>query len=509
MKTWLWLGAVMGFMTALAVSGCRGGGASGGPDALDGQADVLSPDGSRHDASSLDESAWLPDDLPLFNTDIGRFVGYPSFCMSKCTTQALPDWCDDVWNCATEFYNGVCGLDEAKRLLEEGLCPPRDRSVIREGERLILGGDPAHKTTLPHGAQCPEGFERLPQDWKPDPASWFQPTCWDVGYATRIPEPASLDGQYILSGLDAFYLADPGAIWAQSLLWVSAGGYQNGPPWIAAPWPDGALLAYPPPAIEDGKMKVCAAKDAPWVDMDKREVVAQYGEFFTRVVIRKFETASGCIIPWLDVLTYCCGPILMLWPEEITELRASLDEQCRAARDYLIKKAENSPFEQDKLLVDDFAFEVVAPRARGLQWMGLRPVEWQPEGRPDVRRVHFEPELLSCAEAPACQVGLGRVYLHHYYPECDKVLYDGKDEEDYDALRRCLLATLCGRYNVSSMKLELDSAGYPSVITKMSYTWCLRDQVQEGQDWYYPCEPMVFTSPYRTPDEVAKDIPPP
>ncbi len=385
-----------------------------------------------------------------------------------------------------EFYNGVCGLDEAKRLLEEGLCPPPDRSVIREGERLILGGDPAKKTTLPPGAECPAGFERLPQDWKPEPGLWFRPTCWDVAYATRIPEPAILDGQYILSGLDAFYLADPGATWAASLEWINAGAYYWAVPLLPKPWPEGALQAYPAPTIEDRKMRVCAAKDAPWVDMDRREVVAQYGGFFVNVRVRNFRTDTGCTIPWFDIMTYCCGPILMLWPEEIAELRASLGKRCEAIRDYYEYLDETSMYPQDKGWAEKFFDAVVAPRTKGLEWMGLKPTV-RSYGPPGNGHLSWEPEVPTTARDPACQVCLGHEYLW-FFSECDTVFNDGEDPDDYEIRRQCLLSTICGA-NVSyapMFELELDGNGYPSLIIKGSYA-----------------------SPYRTPDEVAKDIPPP
>ncbi len=483
MKTWLWLGAVMGFMTALAVSGCRGGGASEGPDMFD----VLAL-----------EAGLPPGDVAVQDSDSGPREATGSYEVIICDPPqwvALPPFCEggdyvSEWQCAMEYYTGVCGLDEARRLLKEGLCPPPDRSVVREGERLILGGDPDKKTTLPRGAHCPEGFERLPQGFRPDPASWFQPTCWGVGYATRIPEPAVLDGKYILAGLDAFYLAYPGAGTVSALNVLNEVGIQR--LWeYATPWPDPALGkyqpfgGYPPPTIEEGKMKVCAAKDAPWVDMDRREVVAQFGGFFVDVHIQNFQTDSDCVIPRLTVRSYCCGPILMLWPEEIAVLRSALVEQCKETR----KRAEEEAKKWGTEHKEQWGLFVVAPRTKGLEWLGF-----DPERSPWTEGPNGP---WTCSEAAACEVCVAMNSGCH-----------GVSHDAYDDARSCLLSSPAYGETVAkigSLNLELDENGYPVSVSKTyAHTcthinpWCPRE-----------CQHETVGVPYRTPDEVAKDIPPP
>ncbi len=492
-------GVVTGLLWGLALLGCGGEGRSRGPDAFEGQADVLAPDGTAPvggDGRASGSDGFDSDAVVGWpGTDTG-WVGVPSFCYSG-------DY-DHQADCTTEFFNGICGLNEAKRLLQEGLCPPPDRSVIREGERLILGGDPLNKTTLPPGAECPTGFERLPRITTPDPGSWFQPTCWGVGYATRVPEPAILEGKYLLSGLDAFSLGDPGAFWAQPFDYlnnIGKGGFE-GDAWddyyisnyLDQLWPDVALGAHPPPTIVDGKMQVCAAKDGPWVDMEKREVVAQFGGFFTEVGIDNFQTANGCVIPWLIVETYCCGPILMLWPEDIAELRSdpALAEECVRRRE-LLEQSPHCGGEGRRPEDCGWLQRVVAPRTRGLEWMGWKAEEdWIGVSDPD-----------TCANSPTCQVCTA---YNGNLEECEWKIDPYEDPEAYS---QCLLSA--GPYILAvpwgGFALELDENYHPISIVK-SYSENCR-YVKDSYDGAIQCDHWTVSVPYRTPDEVAKDIPPP
>lgn len=514
MRKRLRLGGLTALIVGLSGVACQQSGQSPG-----GDRDV--PVDESLDVADSKDGCVAKDNPPVGGKDIG-WVGGPHFCEMR----------PDFQECSTIFFNGICGLNEAERLMELGQCPPADRSVIGEGQRLILGGDPAHKTTLPEGAQCPQGFERLPRVVLPHEACGFQPTCWEVGAATRIPEPAILDGKYILSGLDAIYLADPLAGWSNAhhlfelneygfdnRLWGGANGWEslanvprrcegtleNGECqgcWVLDdPWPSLALQATPPPAVEDGRMKVCAAKEGPWIDMDRREVVAQYGGFFTDVIIRDFRTGE-CTLPVLRMRTHCCGPILMLWPEEIAELRASLEPICLEKRAKAMEEASKhgtEPF---------YGAFVVAPRTRGLVYSGFA-AEWY----------WGAPHAVSCAESVGCQICTAHATKSDADWSCLRELGYYKAESILEAssiLAKCLLSGVgySSRVEVSGyreLELTLDENGVPVTVSRaypVSCQWVPPDECTSwGGGW--KCESTEEVSvPYRTPEEVAAEIPP-
>lgn len=464
-------------------------------------------------------------------------------CLPYCHPEHYWLWFEDAdepcksfytLGCPMQLINEVCGLDEAKRLMELGLCPPPDQSVIAEGERLVLGGDPEHKTTLPKGAQCPQGFEKLPRIVWPSESCWFQPTCWGVGVATRIPEPAILDGQYILSGLDAVYLADPlagladpvalqtytenerayevGRGWEKGSLLnldvrcegTQEGSRCNGCLVFEDPWPTLAQHVYPPPVQEDDRMLVCAAKHGPWVDMNRREVVAQYNGLLARLIVKNFETASGCVIPRLFITTYCCGPILMLWPEDIQELRKTLVPACEEARQQAIEWYSNlcaeEPLNCDLLI--SFELSVVLPRVRGLKVLGN---EVQPHKTMLPPNSIYGSCQLACI-GPTC-FDLANV---SWFENLEYIL--SKKDEKKEFLKS-IVAELS--YSQSSeppkisefgpFELTLDKDGYPQTISRTRLLECNNPGL-----YCWPVEPYCtydkVTVPYRTPEEVAADI---
>ncbi len=415
----------------------------------------------------------------------------------------------------------ACGVAEANRLLDAGLCPPSDLSVVRPGERIILGGDPSVKSALPRGARCPAGFEYLPKIFQYTPSCEFVPTCTSV-VAMRVPEPVIVDGKYLISGLDAPFFVDPAALHESTLSLSAEWGYSHFNPeilsvrwWAFTENQDGCFLWSPrlwPGIIWGGHRYIvngsqpgmeaelypetvvlCAARNGPVLSAQDREVVTQYGSFAQYVHLPNFKGRKNCNIL---IKTYCCGPILMLEPEDVAEL-----------------------FEDPSLCAEDYeepTYLIVT--ARSMSEAGLDDLDpiydWFQTKTPA--------EVGSCANAISCASCASNVCLVDpettgstyevcnvpdascsHGPMCSYDINDYSSEKKPDVWKQ-----LQDRASIQGYRLDLDEVGHPSLLWPVL---CTREARQDGTT-RIECKdaPYLFFGaplPYRTPEELAAEIP--
>ena len=237
-------------------------------------------------------------------------------------------------------------------------CPLTEEEFVTVADKvpyLVLGGNPAAQTVLPAGAQCPSGFECLPT-----PSPWnslvcdFQPTCFGQ-FPALAYSPTVYKGKYVLTPWDQLQNAHPLSALDAALDGVlfdtgdtGAEFYQTFPSkygstvlretyklaaaevLVGGKCPAEHLTAPDAEQIEpkdaehpiECKYKeVCGLrqiKPACTSPPDaKRDVLVQYGRFVQYVVFKDFKGVKNChVVTW----TYCCGPVLMLEPEDIKAL---------------------------------------------------------------------------------------------------------------------------------------------------------------------------------------------
>lgn len=454
----------------------------------------------------------------------------------------VPEWmCDVGWYSPDVQFWGIeeseamarysmemCGLGEARRLLEESRCPPSDPSVLSEGERLLLGGDPANKTTMPRGAQCPSGFERLPRIVVPTEGCAFTPTCWGANVVTRIPEPAVMDGKYVLSGLDALLLADP-YLYSHGVHWVlNPEDYINGngvdhfrvfmsmPQRCSRtdddgrctgclefedPWPFWSLQAMVPlTRLDEEHVELCAARNGPVVDISERETLAHYGSFYVRVLV-PYEVLGQTLT--VQLLTYCCGPVLMLWPEDAKLAVQTAKKRCQDLMDEALRNLSNPEYElaNPDLLVNvcrqrlkgencpsaASAFGVGTPDLFDSVEYGLPPVFQNRMER------GWEYNMAPCWQKEVCPPCVALTCAVHREPdgECTNDMQKtGGQTPGLDGPEMLWLmgATIHGN-DGPIFYLEVDQDGNPRTI---------RGPDPEGH--------LTIEVPYRSPDEMAAEI---